>query len=112
MNTQAGTKRPNGGRASLKALITVGALAATSLGWLLFGKPDSAQGSSTAATEATLPPGWAKLLVPMPTLVPPGAAVAGPSAPATQPVLRRVSLPTQKPSAPKPVTITRSSRRK
>ncbi|HSB91214.1 MAG TPA: hypothetical protein VLD63_14450 [Anaerolineales bacterium] len=109
MNVQATSKRPNGGRASLKTLITVGALAATALGWLLFGKPDSAEGSSTAPTEATLPPGWAELLAPLPTLVPPGVAMVGPSAPATQPALRRVSLPAP---APKPVTITRSSRRK
>jgi hypothetical protein len=106
MNTQS-TRRPSGGRGVLKTLITVSALAVTALGWLLFGRPDSAEGSSTAPTEATLPPGWADLLLPLPTLVPPGAAVAGPSAPAAQPVLRRVSLP-----APKPVTITRSSRRK
>jgi len=94
------SKRPNGARGGLKTLITVGALAATALGWFLFGRPGTETAGAAAPQEATMPPGWTDLLSPLPTLVPQGSGTTG-QVVAPQPVLRSVSLP-----APKPVTIT------
>jgi hypothetical protein len=105
MSNPTSSRRPSG-RGGLKALITVGSLSATALGWFLYGQPASAQDTPTAQVVATLPAGWTDLLQPLPTLVPASTSIASPSVPAAQPVLRRVSLP-----APKPVviTVTRSS---
>jgi hypothetical protein len=105
MSTPTSSRRPSGGRAGLKTLITIGALTTTALGWFLYGRPASAEGASIAQAGATLPPGWTDLLLPLPTLVPSGMGTVRQSAPVAQPVLRSVSLP-----APAPVTITRSSR--
>ena len=107
MSTRAPSNRPSGGRAGLKTLITISGLTATALGWFLYGRPSSAQGASIPQAVATLPPGWADLLSPLPTLVQAGAGLVRQSGPSQQPVLRSVRLP-----APKPVTITRSSRPK
>jgi hypothetical protein len=105
MSTPTSSRRPSGGRGGLKSLITVGALTATALGWFLYGRPGPAEGASIAQAGATLPPGWADLQVPLPTLVPPSTVTALQSAPVVvQPVLRSVRLP-----APAPITITRSS---
>jgi hypothetical protein len=112
---RASGPRSSSGRAKgsggLKALITVGAVAATGLGWVLYGQAAPVEDAAATPTEGPLPPGWAELLAPMPTLVPAdssGSAVTQiqPSAPPPQTVLRSVTLPTIR----KSVTVTRSSR--
>jgi hypothetical protein len=102
MSAHTSAKAGNG-RGAVKALITVGALAATAFGWLLYGGPAPTEGAQASTVASTFPATWLQFLEPLPTLVPDSGGAA-PSAPA-QPVLRRVNLP-----APAPVTITRSSR--
>ena len=106
MSTQT-SRRPNGPRGGLKSLISVGALAATALGWILFGRSGAQAADAATPPEETLPAGWTDLLAPLPTLVPAGGGVAS-QVTAPQPVLRSVSLPAPKVRI---VTVTRSSRK-
>lgn len=101
--SKATSNRPGGPRYGLKSLITVGAMATTALGWILFGNSGGANAGSAAPQGELPPPGWADLLAPLPTLVPATAGIARqPAGPL--PVLRSVILP-----APRPIAITRSS---
>ena len=107
------SSRRTKGSGGLKALITVGAVAATALGWVLYGHSADAEGAAATPTEGPLPPGWAELLAPIPTLVPSGTSGSAmtqtqPSAPPSEPVLRSVTLPTIRKSVS--ATVTRSSR--
>jgi hypothetical protein len=104
VKSTSSSKRPSASRGGIKSLITVGALAATALGWFLYGQPGSS-GATVAQAGAALPPGWTDLLAPLPTIVPASAVTVRQSPQSIQPVLRSVSL-----AAPAPVTITRSSR--